>query len=92
MSHKKGKGNSSNGRDSNPQTRGIKRYGGETVRAGNILVRQVEAGTGEHNSNDLVLHFGLGSEPGPVDLEVIWLNGNTQFFNDVAVDQTLNVQ
>jgi large subunit ribosomal protein L27 len=40
MAHKKGVGSSRNGRDSNPQFLGVKRYGGEFVRAGNILVRQ----------------------------------------------------
>ena len=41
MAHKKGQGSSRNGRDSQPQHRGVKKYGGEVVRAGNILVRQV---------------------------------------------------
>ena len=41
MAHKKGQGSSRNGRDSNAQRRGVKKFGGETVRAGNILVRQV---------------------------------------------------
>ena len=41
MAHKKGQGASRNGRDSNPQRRGVKCYGGEAVRAGNIIVRQV---------------------------------------------------
>jgi len=41
VAHKKGQGSSRNGRDSNGQRRGVKRYGGEPVRAGNILVRQV---------------------------------------------------
>ena len=41
MAHKKGQGGSRNGRDSNAQRRGVKRFGGEHVRAGNILVRQV---------------------------------------------------
>ncbi|MEE9487596.1 MAG: 50S ribosomal protein L27 [Candidatus Brocadiales bacterium] len=40
MAHKKGQGSSRNGRDSNPQYRGIKHYGGESVKAGSILVRQ----------------------------------------------------
>lgn len=40
MAHKKGVGSSRNGRDSQPKYLGVKRYGGETVRAGNILVRQ----------------------------------------------------
>jgi len=41
MSHKKGQGSSRNGRDSHGQRRGMKRFGGEAVRAGNILVRQL---------------------------------------------------
>lgn len=41
MAHKKGAGSSRNGRDSKAQRRGVKVYGGESVRAGNILVRQV---------------------------------------------------
>jgi large subunit ribosomal protein L27 len=41
MAHKKAAGSSKNGRDSNAQRRGIKRYGGQQVLAGNILVRQV---------------------------------------------------
>lgn len=40
MAHKKGQGSTRNGRDSNAQRRGIKKYGGEQVYAGNILVRQ----------------------------------------------------
>ena len=40
MAHKKGQGSSRNGRDSNPQYRGIKLYGGQKVRAGGIIVRQ----------------------------------------------------
>lgn len=41
MAHKKGQGSTRNGRDSNPQYRGVKKYAGESVIAGNILVRQV---------------------------------------------------
>ncbi|MBN2210550.1 MAG: 50S ribosomal protein L27 [Sedimentisphaerales bacterium] len=40
MAHKKGQGSSRNGRDSNPQYRGIKAFGGQAVRAGSIIVRQ----------------------------------------------------
>ena len=40
MAHKKGQGSSRNGRDSNPQYLGVKRFGGEKVVSGNILVRQ----------------------------------------------------
>lgn len=41
MAHKKAGGSSRNGRDSNGQRRGVKKFGGEIVRAGNILVRQL---------------------------------------------------
>lgn len=40
MAHKKGQSSTRNGRDSNPQHRGIKHYGGELVKAGSILIRQ----------------------------------------------------
>ena len=40
MAHKKGQGSTRNGRDSNPQYLGVKRFGGEKVRSGNILIRQ----------------------------------------------------
>ena len=40
MAHKKGHGSSKNGRDSNPQMRGVKRFGGQFVTAGCIIVRQ----------------------------------------------------
>ena len=56
MSHKKGQGSSRNGRDSNGQRRGMKRFGGEPVRAGNILVRQV--GTRIHPGSNV----GLGKD------------------------------
>jgi large subunit ribosomal protein L27 len=41
MAHKKGAGSTRNGRDSNSQRRGVKVYGGESVTAGSVLVRQV---------------------------------------------------
>ncbi len=56
MAHKKAGGSSRNGRDSQGQRRGVKRYGGENVRAGNILVRQV--GTRIHPGNNV----GLGRD------------------------------
>lgn len=40
MAHKKGQGSTRNGRDSNPQFRGVKRYGGQSVTAGTIIIRQ----------------------------------------------------
>lgn len=41
MAHKKGQGSTSNGRDSNGQRRGVKKFGGEVVQPGNIIIRQV---------------------------------------------------
>jgi large subunit ribosomal protein L27 len=59
MAHKKGQGSSRNGRDSNGQRRGVKKFGGERVAAGNILVRQVgtkfHAGTGVGQGSDYTL-------------------------------------
>lgn len=51
------------------------------------LTRQVEAGTGEGNQNDLTLHFGLGERTEPVRLEILWPNGKTQTVENVAVDR-----
>jgi len=56
MAHKKAGGSSRNGRDSNGQRRGIKRYGGNKVSAGNIITRQV--GTRIHPGNNV----GMGKD------------------------------
>ncbi len=56
MAHKKGGGSSRNGRDSNPQMLGVKRFGGEIVNAGTILVRQ--HGTKLHPG----LNVGMGKD------------------------------
>jgi len=56
MSHKKAGGSTRNGRDSNSQRRGIKVYGGQTVVAGNILVRQL--GTKIHPGQNV----GMGKD------------------------------
>lgn len=56
MAHKKGTGSTRNGRDSNAQRLGVKRFGGQTVKAGNILVRQ--RGTKLHPGNNV----GIGSD------------------------------
>ena len=59
MAHKKGQGSTRNGRDSNAQRLGVKRFGGQHVRAGNILVRQVgnkfHAGAGVGQGKDFTL-------------------------------------
>ncbi len=56
MAHKKAGGSSRNGRDSNGQRRGVKRFGGNRVKAGNILVRQL--GTQIHPGENV----GIGKD------------------------------
>jgi len=59
MAHKKGQGSSRNGRDSNAQRRGVKKFGGEKVISGNIIIRQVgnkyHPGTGVGQGKDYTL-------------------------------------
>lgn len=80
MAHKKGQGSSRNGRDSNAQRLGVKRFGGEKVLAGNILVRQ--RGTKFHPG----INVGIGGDDtlfalkdGVVKFEM--KRGNRQFVN-----------
>ncbi len=56
MAHKKGVGSSRNGRDSNPQYLGVKKYGGQKVLAGNIIIRQ--RGTRIHKGENV----GIGND------------------------------
>jgi large subunit ribosomal protein L27 len=56
MAHKKGTGSTRNGRDSNAQRLGVKKYGGQVVKAGNILIRQ--RGTKVHPGNNV----GIGRD------------------------------
>jgi len=56
FAHHKGGGSTSNGRDSNAKRLGVKKYGGETVKAGNIIVRQ--RGTAIHPGNNV----GMGKD------------------------------
>ncbi len=70
MAHKKGQGSTRNGRDSNAQRRGVKRFGGEQVTAGSILVRQV--GTKFHPGRNV----GMGK-----DYTLFALKEGTVFFD-----------
>ena len=86
MAHKKGVGSSKNGRDSNPKYLGVKKFGGEVVVAGNILVRQrgtkFKAGQGVGMGRDHTL-FAL------VDGKVIFTNrGEKGRFISVELPQT----
>ncbi|HEX7511599.1 MAG TPA: 50S ribosomal protein L27 [Chitinivibrionales bacterium] len=69
MAHKKGGGSSVNGRDSNPKNLGVKKFGGEKVLAGNILVRQ--KGT--------VVHPGANVGKGKDDTLFALKNGIVKF-------------
>ena len=69
MAHKKGVGSSRNGRDSNPKFLGVKKFGGEAVLAGNILVRQ--RGTTFHPGSNV----GLGRDHTLFSL----VNGHVRF-------------
>jgi large subunit ribosomal protein L27 len=69
MAHKKGVGSSRNGRDSNPQYLGVKKYGGQFARAGNILVRQ--RGTRFHPGKNV----GRGND----DTLFALVDGNVKF-------------
>jgi large subunit ribosomal protein L27 len=66
MAHKKGQGSTRNGRDSNSQRRGVKRFGGEQVIAGNILVRQLgnkyHPGQGVGQGKDYTLYALVDGE------------------------------
>jgi len=81
MAHKKGGGSSSNGRDSNPKMLGVKRYGGEAVTAGTIIVRQrgtkIHPGTGVGRGGDDTL-FAL------VDGKVAFRTSGPRKYADVV--------
>lgn len=80
MAHKKGQGSTQNGRDSNPQFRGVKRYGGQSVTAGTILVRQ--CGTKFHAGHNV----GQGKDYTLFALAdgVVRFQGNRRVHVDVA--------
>ena len=86
MAHKKGVGSSKNGRDSNPKYLGVKKFGGEKVVAGNILVRQrgtkFKAGAGVGMGRDHTLFALVGGN-------VVFANkGNTGRFISVLAPVT----
>lgn len=90
MAHKKGVGSTKNGRDSNPKYLGVKKFGGERVLAGNILVRQrgtkFKAGPNVGMGRDHTL-FAL------VDGEVVFTDkGQTGRFISVTAPQRVGVQ
>jgi large subunit ribosomal protein L27 len=89
MAHKKGGGSSRNGRDSNPQMLGVKIYGGQTVNAGTILVRQrgskIAPGTGVGLGRDHTLFALVG---GNVRYERVGKDGRRVSVEPHAQDAT----
>ena len=81
MAHKKGQGSSRNGRDSNAQRLGVKRFGGEQVLAGNILVRQ--RGT--------KFHPGVNVKRGGDDTLFAVANGTVKFETKKGNRKVVNV-
>ncbi|PIR52608.1 50S ribosomal protein L27 [Candidatus Peregrinibacteria bacterium CG10_big_fil_rev_8_21_14_0_10_49_10] len=63
MAHKKAGGSTSNGRDSNPKFRGVKRFGGQTVKSGEVLIRQkgfwFRPGANTHVGKDWTIHASV---------------------------------
>lgn len=57
-----------------------------------ILTRQVEAGTGEGNQNDLSMLFGLGQNRSRLRLEILWPNGSTQTVSKVRPDRLISIR
>jgi large subunit ribosomal protein L27 len=81
MAHKKGSGSTRNGRDSNSKRLGVKKYGGESVLAGNILVRQ--RGTQFKPGNNV----GIGRDYTIYSL----IDGQVKFEQSGKSDKTLSV-
>ena len=82
MAHKKGQGSSRNGRDSNPKNLGVKRYGGQAVLEGTILVRQ--RGT--------KIHPGRNVGKGGDDTLFALVDGTVVFENFRGTKKRVNVQ
>ena len=81
MAHKKGQGSTRNGRDSNPQNLGVKRFGGQTVTGGTILVRQ--RGTR--------IHPGLNVGRGKDDTLFAKLDGIVEFKSRGRMGKFVNI-
>lgn len=81
MAHKKAGGSTANGRDSNPKMRGVKRYGGEHVTPGNVIVRQ--KGT--------KFHLGTGVAMGSDFTIFAMVEGNVKFAHFTKTRQIVSV-
>nr|YP_009628548.1 ribosomal protein L27 [Acrochaetium secundatum]QBX88331.1 ribosomal protein L27 [Acrochaetium secundatum] len=82
MAHKKGSGSTKNGRDSNSKRLGVKKYGGESVKTGNILIRQ--RGTKVKPGNNV----GRGKD----DTLFALVNGTVVFEKTYGRQKTVSIQ
>jgi large subunit ribosomal protein L27 len=82
MAHKKAGGSTSNGRDSNPNRRGVKRFGGQTVNAGEIVVRQkgfaFRPGNNTHVGKDWTIHADVPGKVAFTQKRLLKFNGKRE--------------
>ena len=81
MAHKKGAGSTKNGRDSNSNRLGVKKYGGEIVKAGNILVRQ----------RGMTIKPGINVKAGKDFTLFALTKGNVKFDNQDSKHKRINI-
>lgn len=82
MAHKKAGGSTSNGRDSNPKRRGVKRFGGQDVSAGEVLIRQkgywYRPGDNTHVGTDWTIHASVDGKVSYTQKRLTKFNGKRQ--------------
>ena len=82
MAHKKAGGSTSNGRDSNAQRRGVKRFGGQSVNAGEIVVRQkgfqFRPGLNTHIGKDWTIHADVAGKVAFTQKRLLKFNGKRE--------------
>lgn len=90
MAHKKAGGSTQNGRDSNPKRRGVKRFGGQAVNAGEVLVRQkgfwYRPGDNVHLGKDWTIHANVAGTVRFSQKRLLKFNGKRERCTVVHVD------
>ncbi|MDP7069557.1 MAG: 50S ribosomal protein L27 [Candidatus Peribacteraceae bacterium] len=93
MAHKKAGGSTSNVRDSNPKYRGVKRFGGQTVRAGEVLIRQkgfqYRPGDNTHVGKDWTIHADCDGKVKFTQKRLLKFNGKQEKETFVHVEPQL---
>ncbi|MEI8230314.1 MAG: bL27 family ribosomal protein [Candidatus Peregrinibacteria bacterium] len=90
MAHKKAGGSTSNGRDSNAKRRGVKRFGGESVNAGEVLIRQkgftFRPGLNTHVGKDWTIHSSVEGNVRFSEKRVVKFSGKSEACTFIHVD------